>query len=1175
MTDYLTVKKKLKALNYNGFFTEESTGIIDRLLQDLIKASEAYQLVKKQLCESEKQKPSLKTMNLTEIQLQTAITTLQKENNELHEQLLNKEELINKLELRVKRETSKTDEITKTIELYQKSGKGVDMTPMLNRNSEEAKIDELKERLKFLEGHVEDYKAETRRLRYRYEGSFNEAAIHRDNELDTINRIKEKEEYYTNQLSFVTKQNDNLTREIESYKTMKLPELTGQLRALKSKNEECVEQINRLKDALAGSEAKLRTAVDEVKEKTTQGANSYYIRTIEDYSSKVKAKNDEYAVLAREKEQADYELKEMNAKAASIELELIKQIQLYNDQTNKSSELDEKLSKIMADKKELEIGIAGLEHKVGTLETDKTRLTNDYKKLQADFEMLVTIESNSRTLIESNKLDIAKRDLEISRLTSSIGQLQASVGKLHTDIDSKERELQLYREKSSEGTITTFKLHSLTDELESLRQSHKVAIEELERHKEEIAKFSHTNLDLKQKVKLKKGKLKIQEKFNKEKEKRIEELERHNIEAKKHIMKLEEVKESFDRLKISTSVDKQSSERVSDLELKLKTIQYEKEILCTSVDRLKEQAAILGKDKESLEAKLLTKEREVSQLKEQLLDLEYQQKTIKDVVARVQVTGESREDQLTHLGQQLREATDETNNYKRVVKELEYTKAQLQDKIAELQNAKSAHDSTISSLQLQLDNLQSNNKALEDQLALKSNQILTERSRTSTSNTKTDLLQRHIEQLESTLSHREQQLESIKTEYEQVIRSNENLRGQKDDLLKANSAIGRNLDGNFSNRVDELQKANIQLKERLEGYLLIEKNLKTNVLTLDAERDELEEQIDERNQAVERLQRDNRELNQQLKSLIDEKTQLEVAMSNIAFKQEHLYEERQDMLKDLSTLVSDDKVLKERLTKLEREKFELSSDLTLISAEHKALSNNNLLLTKKVENLAKKLEQKQERLKELEYLSTGASLEKDQLYNNCKIFEKENQKLKYDISVYEKDINVLAQELKEAKTALYTRTVDQDQLKHQYEILSTSLSKLQNEYERLSIEYKDKLMKEIDVGQQLKTLQVKLSAYEEQTGRLNTLMTEKDKHIEKVTEDYKGLKDNFLFIKKKNEEMSSRFSDEIKRSSQLESELHDERQKHAGLVHTIHKNRLISSQIESKIESVEKMFKYK
>jgi len=47
----------------------------------------------------------------------------------------------------------------------------------------------------------------------------------------------------------------------------------------------------------------------------------------------------------------------------------------------------------------------------------------------------------------------------------------------------------------------------------------------------------------------------------------------------------------------------------------------------------------------------------------------------------------------------------------------------------------------------------------------------------------------------------------------------------------------------------------------------------------------------------------------------------------------------------------------------------------------------------------------------------------------------------------------------------------------------------------------------------------------------------------------------------------------MSKNSRLESVLSDERNKHANLVHTIHKNKVMTSQIDSKIESVENLLK--
>lgn len=73
------------------------------------------------------------------------------------------------------------------------------------------------------------------------------------------------------------------------------------------------------------------------------------------------------------------------------------------------------------------------------------------------------------------------------------------------------------------------------------------------------------------------------------------------------------------------------------------------------------------------------------------------------------------------------------------------------------------------------------------------------------------------------------------------------------------------------------------------------------------------------------------------------------------------------------------------------------------------------------------------------------------------------------------------------------------------------------------------------------------------------LIEEKERYIATLENSYKNLKDNFNYLKQKNTDLASKFSNEITRNSKLENEIQSERQRQANLVHTISKNKMMSS----------------
>ena len=93
MSDYLSLKKKLFQLNYKENFGEESLPLVRKLLVDLLKASEAHSLLKKQLEVANRSFMESK-ISVSNEDLKNANLILEKENNKLHESLLKKELII-------------------------------------------------------------------------------------------------------------------------------------------------------------------------------------------------------------------------------------------------------------------------------------------------------------------------------------------------------------------------------------------------------------------------------------------------------------------------------------------------------------------------------------------------------------------------------------------------------------------------------------------------------------------------------------------------------------------------------------------------------------------------------------------------------------------------------------------------------------------------------------------------------------------------------------------------------------------------------------------------------------------------------------------------------------------------------------------------------------------------
>ena len=90
---------------------EDSVSLVNKLLNDLVKASEAYQIQKRQMEILSRDKLN-SSLDISKNDLKSANMLLEKENNEIHEKLINQDALISKLEVEVKKLELEKKEIT-------------------------------------------------------------------------------------------------------------------------------------------------------------------------------------------------------------------------------------------------------------------------------------------------------------------------------------------------------------------------------------------------------------------------------------------------------------------------------------------------------------------------------------------------------------------------------------------------------------------------------------------------------------------------------------------------------------------------------------------------------------------------------------------------------------------------------------------------------------------------------------------------------------------------------------------------------------------------------------------------------------------------------------------------------------------------------------------------------
>ena len=104
---YVTLKKKLEALQYNHPLGLESVFLVDKLLNDLIKTNEGFQKLKKI---SEIQKTELESEKQATLPLRSENQKIVNENNSLHREMIKIKEEIDKKEVKFETAIRKLNE---------------------------------------------------------------------------------------------------------------------------------------------------------------------------------------------------------------------------------------------------------------------------------------------------------------------------------------------------------------------------------------------------------------------------------------------------------------------------------------------------------------------------------------------------------------------------------------------------------------------------------------------------------------------------------------------------------------------------------------------------------------------------------------------------------------------------------------------------------------------------------------------------------------------------------------------------------------------------------------------------------------------------------------------------------------------------------------------------------
>jgi len=519
----LSLKNKLKALNYPAVFSDDSRELIERLLNDLIRCSEAYQQLKR---DSAKPAPA----KLEDKTFEHHIKLLQKENNELHSKLILSEEKSLEAEMNIKKLLQEKKELSGLLKFMENGGKtvddknGGDQAVTISRRltqDQENLHPENSAKVERLEAMNEHLKKEINRLRNLYEGQIKPEVI----EAQTLQLAKEeqraREEANLSQMNYLVKRNEELEQIVRSFQNSRVPALIKEVDNLKEQLRQQTEKGDQLQTLLDKSEGQIMDLMEQVREQAKQSSQlqspSYLNKMLEDLQKKLTEKSEEVTVREKEliglrralsdieanlvaaskeadtskaafqvqRKQIEELEKRLQEQAISI-LEKENETQSFSHQIKFFEDRIASLNKNLNDQEDF---VGELRSSEGKLRSDNQSVSLELRKTQFDLEQARAIltqkqelEQRLKNRISALETDVKRRDLEVSSNSHEriVTQgLQKRVDQLEQSLAAKEEEIRAMNETISKSEIDSIdkdeKVRALSQQLRDLEMQLKLS----------------------------------------------------------------------------------------------------------------------------------------------------------------------------------------------------------------------------------------------------------------------------------------------------------------------------------------------------------------------------------------------------------------------------------------------------------------------------------------------------------------------------------------------------------------------------------------------------------------------------------------------------------------------------------------------------------------------------
>lgn len=1086
-TDPSSLRKRLKALNYPSNFSEDSAPLIDRLLGDLIKASEAYQSAKK----SSSEKPS---ESFAESDLKKIIKSLERENNEVHSVLIAKEAIIAEQLLLVRK-----------LQLEAKSSSDVAGS---GKSAQFSEFESMRQEAKAaFESEIASLKVEILRLRKLCEGSSGSLVV-RHAKVEEENK-RANSDILHSQLEYLSKVNEQLKVDLAKANA-KLPQLKKDLDAQTASKEAEVsklkEELENLKKlALKKEDSVWSNAAEKVQQElfATQerllGSENQRLELqanltlCESKVAALKKDNEELRLLSSETEKRNLELWKRqqhteenminiksNINSDAVQLRML-QTQL-DDQTSKFDQLkkqfDEQSQKIpiltskateaellagrLSSEKNMLEGLLDQKQQAELLLRKKlTDLQTSYDKLAVEKISSDCLTKESSTLAEKMHQKIIESE-QISAQLRAAQERNFALSSEVVELRDKEKLL------SSKLDIIEEKKNQLLDQLSA---ANKKATDLEERVRTVMLSEKTAQLELES----------LRRNFKAEENAKVGEIEIIKVQAELDSAKQREkflTEELFETKNLLVKKDNEA------FELRSKVNELTKEVEAAASQHRLEQEA---RHEHAKRFENLNEKYEMSaQASEELASaLAASQKSLFELQSSVQ----EKDKEISNQASRILSLNEEVRN--------------LKQKLSSFIDKESSTNAIINELKDSLENNEKKNLSMAAQL---------------------ELHIRCIKQLESSSALKENQLESLKSE--QAVIS---------DLLSRAQAsppvIHVATDQLY--REKELREEIKKLSEKVERLEAEKLDFKRKLARLDSERDEiaaaLEARVSDSEDAKSKTilqERTIAELREQLGELHRQKTQVFYQAEESVGVIESLTQENIRIMEEL-------KNYKARLAKVEAERAELASDVQILAGESNMLTNEALLSNKRREAVERKLQEKTERVRVLELDLASANIERNQLSNACHEKESSLAGMKLTLGKLQggaDSSSIQLRKMEQEKAELRRQMIEAERSCSQ---IAAELAALKLEWGKMTLELQSEKVLRAESESELRLIQAREENLQNSVGRLQKSLAEKEAHSKVLADEMASLQQLYQQMKAKNENLAEKYISQI-RSGELD-----------------------------------------